>query len=292
MDWKPLQKYVAILMNKWLFMALWEEFCVLIRPDKPLLRYLRSVRNVKHQKKPVGKNGESSQSHEDISNSDWTIPNQSQSTKPKAESDSKWKDRIPAITAILQTVILGVMVWTNVLYTFHWTEFKRQADAASNQVIVAASQLKETREQDMAEREAARQQLAIMQSNSIIEQRAWLGFASTFSLMHPYDGEHNIGIQTTVINTGKTPGMVESVHLSVGTINDPFVGTNWTTNWFLEKDFRGFTVPPNGINPLNFSEQSPIGVGNFELLLNKRQAHIFCIKIRYRDVFGKIRFLN
>jgi len=133
-------------------------------------------------------------------------------------------------------------------------------------------------------------QLNEMREQRVLDERAWLGFTSTFALNHPYDGEHNIGIQATVVNTGKTPAMVENVHLSVGIINDPFIGTNWTTNWFLERDYTGFIVPPNGQNSLMFFEAKPIGSDNFVLLSNKKQVHIFVIKIRYRDVFGNLRY--
>jgi hypothetical protein len=125
---------------------------------------------------------------------------------------------------------------------------------------------------------AAQKQLSEMQTNMIVDERAWLSFDKP-GMVLPYAPGHVV-LRIYVLNSGKTPAMIDKIITEDFTSMEPFstrklvsVGTN-----------RSLVAGPNQEYPLDLSNYN-IGTNEFDLMAERKVVHIFHFIIEYHDVF-------
>lgn len=122
-----------------------------------------------------------------------------------------------------------------------------------------------------------------MRNTQIEDERAWIGISGA-GLLNAYSADH-IGLYFDIVNTGKTPAMIEKVDMLIGTSAAPFTNINW----FFKTNLVGETIAPNGTLAIMMHEPNPIGKEGFALLNDKKRKDYFVVKILYKDVFKNVR---
>lgn len=233
-----------------LFFAIFDELCVLFRIDQLFL------------KKNYGRSSSFRYGSGEKANimTKQTSGGYESQPFPKSEISSKrnWCQTIDEKRLALEIFTLAVALGYGIIYYGQLRANWHQADAAEKQ-------------------------LTEMQRQMQLDERAWISIDGP-RLMTPYSAEH-IGIQVSVKNTGKTPGYIEGIDVSVMEI---FQGRTNTVNLY-EKHLGGLTCGPGGSYPLRINQPLDIGENLFSVLTNCEMEVCFSIKIRYRDVFNLVR---
>lgn len=120
-----------------------------------------------------------------------------------------------------------------------------------------------------------------LKRNFEADERAWIS-SQGMHLHVPYDQSH-LAVTADLINTGKSPVLIDHIEVRIGESSAPFT----TTSWFMDLHLSGGSLGPNAVFPLTLGEgDNDIGEEKFNLMQDRKLRHDMWATIWYTDVFG------